>query len=90
MGVFIFAETFGLFVKHSSGNSLLKFLPRHKHRGAIYSDRSVSFFQSTQTKHGIFFSEKLEMAIASFSFSETFQICCEIHFPSKISSPTKK
>ena len=35
MGVFIFAETSGPFVKDSSGNSLLKFLPQHNYWGEI-------------------------------------------------------
>ena len=55
----------------------------------FYSDRSVSFLSKHSNKTLNIFSEKIEMAIASFSFSETFQNCCEIQFPSKISSPTQ-
>ena len=43
MGVFIFAETFGICVKHSSGNSLLKFLTRHKYRGEILFEQKCKF-----------------------------------------------
>ena len=43
MEVFIFAETFRIFVKHSAGNSLLKFLPRHKHRGEILFQQKCKF-----------------------------------------------
>ena len=43
MGVFIFAETFGTLVKHSSGNPLLKFHPRHKHWGEILFKQKCGF-----------------------------------------------
>ena len=43
MGVFIFAETFGTLVKHSSGKPLLKFHPRHKHWGEILFKQKCGF-----------------------------------------------
>ena len=43
MWVFIFAETFETLVKHSSGNPLLKFHPRHKHWGEILFKQKCGF-----------------------------------------------
>ena len=43
MGVCIFAETFGICVKHSSGNSLLKFPTQHKHRWEILFQQICKF-----------------------------------------------
>ena len=50
MGVFILAETFEICLKHSLGNSLLKFLPRHKHRGEILFQQKCKFL-SKALKH---------------------------------------
>ena len=48
-GVFIFAETFGILVMHSSGNLFLNFIPDINIEEKFYSSRSVGFFQNTQT-----------------------------------------
>ena len=58
MGVFIFAETSGLFVKHSSGISLLKFLPQHKHWGEILFQQKCKFLSKHSNKTwNIFFGK---------------------------------
>ena len=56
-GSIYFAETWDYLWKHASRNSLLKFLPQHKHWG-FYSDKKCKFLSKALKKNDFFLENK--------------------------------